>query len=184
MGGGGGGDHVPKVLRHFLTKFWVNIWILGIYKSYLTVVQKWPITKLPQVCPKWGGGGVKATFGQCPKERRFFLCLPLVVFTESSIYIYIYYIYILIYVYVPFPCIFLRSLIGPQITWSVWGLWLVNPPSLPNLGGVGVVVVFFLIFFFCLKASWRRRGGGVWGKNNFGWGGSLITIWGFELHHN
>ena len=34
------------------------------HKSYLTDVQN--------------GGGVKATFGQCPKERRFFLCLPLV----------------------------------------------------------------------------------------------------------
>ena len=31
--------------------------------------------KLPQVCPKWvrGGGGVKATFAQCPKESSFFL---------------------------------------------------------------------------------------------------------------
>ena len=42
-----------------------------------------PIKKLPHSCPKWadkkvtsrmfktGGGGVEATFGQCPKERFF-----------------------------------------------------------------------------------------------------------------
>ena len=33
---------------------------MGRYKSYLTGVQN-------------EGGGVKATFGQCPKERRFFM---------------------------------------------------------------------------------------------------------------
>ena len=32
---------------------------------------------------------------------------------------------------VPFPYVFLWPLIGPQIKWSVKGLSLVNPPSLP-----------------------------------------------------
>ena len=36
--------------------------------------------KLPQSCPK-RGGGVKATFGQCPKGSSFFLgLLPIVPF--------------------------------------------------------------------------------------------------------
>ena len=70
--GEGGDDQVPKVLRHFLPKYCVNIWILGLFKSYLTVVQNGPIQELPHGCPKWGGG-VEATFGQCPKERRFFM---------------------------------------------------------------------------------------------------------------
>ena len=49
--------------------------MLGLYRSYLTVVQIGPIQKLPYGCPNWRkGGGVKASFGQCPKKRRFFLC--------------------------------------------------------------------------------------------------------------
>jgi hypothetical protein len=43
--------------------------ILGLYKSYLTVVQNVPVQKLLHGCPKWsrkgergGGGGVKTTF--------------------------------------------------------------------------------------------------------------------------
>ena len=31
-----------------------------------------------------------------------------------------------------FMLFFSRPLIGPQVTWSIQGLWLVNPPSLPN----------------------------------------------------
>ena len=31
---GEGVDHVTQVLGHFLPKFWVNIWILGLYGSY------------------------------------------------------------------------------------------------------------------------------------------------------
>ena len=38
---GGGGYQVPKVFKHFLLKELVNIWILGLYKIYLTVVQKY-----------------------------------------------------------------------------------------------------------------------------------------------
>ena len=38
---------------------------MGWFKSYLTGVQN-----------KGGVGGVKATFGQCPKERRFFYGFP------------------------------------------------------------------------------------------------------------
>ena len=37
------------------------------------VVQNGPIQKLPHECPKWRGGGVKATFGQFPKQDAFFL---------------------------------------------------------------------------------------------------------------
>ena len=78
---GGGVDHVLKVLRHFLPKYLVNIWILGLSKSYLMVVQNGPVQKLPNGCPKGRGGrgaGVKATFGQCPNKRRFlFGCVPL-----------------------------------------------------------------------------------------------------------
>ena len=48
-----------------------------------------PLQKLPHWCPKWANTkvtwqlskmrvrGVKATFGQCPKEKGLFLCLPL-----------------------------------------------------------------------------------------------------------
>ena len=75
MGGGGEGvDYVPKVLSHFLPKYW-KFWPL---KSYLSVVQNGPIQKLPQnVQNERGDGGSKATFGQCPKARRFFFgCLP------------------------------------------------------------------------------------------------------------
>ena len=50
--GGGGEDQVPKVLRHFFPKYGVNILILGLDKSYLTVVQNGPIQKLPHGCPK------------------------------------------------------------------------------------------------------------------------------------
>ena len=52
MGGGGGDDQVPKVLRHYLPKCRVNILILGFLKSYLTVVQNELIQKLPHGCPK------------------------------------------------------------------------------------------------------------------------------------
>ena len=58
---------------------------------------------------------------------------------------------------------FLRPLIGPPVTWSVQGLWLVNPPSLPNLapphpwGGGLKKRSYFFCFFFCPKAPWRRR---------------------------
>ena len=38
-----------------------------------------------------------------------------------------------------FPCNLFRPLIGPQITWSVWGLSLVNPPS-PQLKWDGKLV--------------------------------------------
>ena len=41
-GGGGGVDQVPKVLRHFLPKYWLKVLILGLYKSYLSVVQNGP----------------------------------------------------------------------------------------------------------------------------------------------
>ena len=30
-GEGGGFDHMPTVLRHFLPKYWVNIRMLGLY---------------------------------------------------------------------------------------------------------------------------------------------------------
>ena len=35
--------HVPKVLRHFLPVYWANIWMLGLYKSYLTG-DRWQVT--------------------------------------------------------------------------------------------------------------------------------------------
>ena len=41
---------------------------------------------------------------------------------------------------------FSRPLIGPQVTWSVRGLWLVNTPSLPN--------------FFCFGQKPLGSGGG------------------------
>ena len=58
--------------------------MLGKYLNF------WHIQKLPDGCPNWadkklphgcpnaeGGGGVKTTFGQCPKERRFFMMASL-----------------------------------------------------------------------------------------------------------
>ena len=51
MGGGGGGfDHVPKVLRYFLPKHW----------------EFWAFKKLPHICPKWAD--IKVT-SQCQKQR-------------------------------------------------------------------------------------------------------------------
>ena len=45
--------------------------MLGLYKSNLSVVQNGQIKSyLKYVQNK--GGGVKSTFGKCPKERRFF----------------------------------------------------------------------------------------------------------------
>ena len=46
-------------------------------------------------------------------------------------------------------------LIGPQITWSVWGLSLVNPSFLPPPLEGGDFLIFNL--FFLLKAPLRRR---------------------------
>ena len=40
------------------------------------VVQNGPIQNLPHNVQNEGGGGVKATFGQCPKERGFFYVFP------------------------------------------------------------------------------------------------------------
>ena len=71
MGGRGRGWPCSKNVEALLPQYWVHLWGLGLYKSCLMVVQHGPIQKLPHVCPKWGAG-VKATFGQCPKERSFF----------------------------------------------------------------------------------------------------------------
>ena len=65
-GGGGGVDHVPNVLRHFLPNY-SEFWALT---KIPHSCPKWVNTKVTSQCPKWGGG-VMATFGQCPKERRF-----------------------------------------------------------------------------------------------------------------
>ena len=73
MGGGGGVDHVPKVLRHFLGLFG-------------------PIHKLPHGCPKWAdtkvasrmskneGGGLRpsldnvmASLRRLPEEEKIVL---------------------------------------------------------------------------------------------------------------
>ena len=72
-GRGEGDDQVPKVLRHFLPKYLVNIWILGLYKSYLTVVQDGPTQKLPHGCPKWGGKGGQGPFWTMFKRKTFFV---------------------------------------------------------------------------------------------------------------
>ena len=62
-------------------KFWgpfcLNIGNFGPLKSYLTVVQNGPIKKLPHNVQNEGGRGVEPTFGQCPKERPFFLMASL-----------------------------------------------------------------------------------------------------------
>ena len=47
-GRGGGVDHVPKVLRHFLPKYW----------------EFWALKKLTHGCPKWADTKVTS---QCPK---------------------------------------------------------------------------------------------------------------------
>ena len=65
-----GVDHVPIVLRHFLSKYW----------------EFWALKKLPHGCPKWADTKVTS---QCPKMRGgcrplldnvqkkdAFLCLP------------------------------------------------------------------------------------------------------------
>ena len=64
-------DHVPKVLRHFLPKFWVNILILASIKvtsrlskrdqqkSYLKYVQN-------------GGGGARPLLDSVQKKEAFF----------------------------------------------------------------------------------------------------------------
>ena len=67
----GGGNHVPNVLRHFFPKNWIKIVILGPYKSYLMVVKNEQTQKLPHGADVQNGGGVRATFGQCPEERGF-----------------------------------------------------------------------------------------------------------------
>ena len=54
--GSGGMTRFQMFWGTFLPKYWVNIWILGLYKSYLTVVQNGSVQKLPHGCPKWGGG--------------------------------------------------------------------------------------------------------------------------------
>ena len=46
-------DHVPKVLRHFLPKYWE----LQIFKKLPCGCLKWANTKFTSQCPKWGGGG-------------------------------------------------------------------------------------------------------------------------------
>ena len=92
-GGGGGSTEIQKFLGSFafpyldnldikggdvtiFQKFWgtfcLNIGNFGPLKSLLTGIKNWPIQKLPYNVQKEGGGGVKATFGQCPKDRRFF----------------------------------------------------------------------------------------------------------------
>ena len=48
MGGEGGVDYVPKVLRHFLPKYW----------------EFWVFKKLPHACPKLSDTKVTS---QCPK---------------------------------------------------------------------------------------------------------------------
>ena len=73
-----GDDQVPKVLRHFLPKYWENIWILGLNKSYLTVVQNRPIQKLPHGCPKWGGGSRPLLDNVQKKDAFFMVSLSLI----------------------------------------------------------------------------------------------------------
>ena len=44
--------------------------------------------KLPQRCPKQGGwGGVKATFGQCPKGSSFFFRMTSLTRTEPHLFV-------------------------------------------------------------------------------------------------
>ena len=63
---------IVSVEVHFFPKYWVNIYILGLYKSYLTVVQNGPIQKLPHGCPKLGGGG-QGPFRTMSKKILFFM---------------------------------------------------------------------------------------------------------------
>ena len=49
--------------------------------------------KVTSSMSKMRGGGSRPLLDNVQKKDAFFLCLPLVVFTESSIYIYILYIY-------------------------------------------------------------------------------------------
>ena len=71
-GDGGDGDHVPKVLP----KYWVTIWVFGLDKSYLTVVQNGPTQKLPHGCPKWEGGVKAREWRSQIKIRRNFRFRP------------------------------------------------------------------------------------------------------------
>ena len=96
----------------------------------------------------------------------FFSRLPLVLFTESSIYIYIY-----IYIYYIYTNICICPLSMHFFKVSHWPSDhmislrpLIGQPSFTTkLRGCGGGGGIFLNFFFCLKASWRRQGGGGWG---------------------
>ena len=69
-GKGGRDDQVPKVLRHFLPKYWVNIWILGLYKSYLMSVQN------------EGGWGSRPLLDNVQKKDTFYLMASLTTLTQ------------------------------------------------------------------------------------------------------
>ena len=71
----GGVEPIPKVFGQFLGSFEVVLrYFLGSFEvvfSCMFFVNLFR-QKLPQGCPKRVGGGVKATFGQCPKVSGFF----------------------------------------------------------------------------------------------------------------
>ena len=75
LNGGRGDDQIPKVLRHFLPKYWVNIWILGLYKTYLTVVQNGPIKSYLTGVQNEGGGWRPLL--ENVQKKDAFLWLPL-----------------------------------------------------------------------------------------------------------
>ena len=75
-GRGGGVDHVPKVLRHFLHKYW-EFWAL---KKFIHGCPKRADTKATSQYPKLRGGGQghfktmskrKVLFYVFPKEKKF-----------------------------------------------------------------------------------------------------------------
>ena len=58
---------------------WINIWIWELYKSYLMVVKKGPMQKLPHIRSKCRGGGGHSNFWTMSKRKPiFFWWLPLV----------------------------------------------------------------------------------------------------------
>ena len=65
-------DYVPKVLRHFLPKYWENNSISGPYKRYLRVVQKRPIQPFTSWMSKMdreGGKGSRPLLNNVQKKH-------------------------------------------------------------------------------------------------------------------
>ena len=56
------------------------------------------------------------------------------------------------------------SLIGPQVTWSIQDLWLINPPSLPNLAPPPPPLPHLPPPCWQRRPRRRRGGGGILGE--------------------